>query len=105
MKKQKSLSTREFPKRSNPSDRLSQDKYLPETKKEVIKMKAQVKKKDIGMIGFIIDIFDGYANIRTLNAHKGEIEFWVSPDFLEDFKSLVRRLKNFFKYNKKYHFY
>ena len=53
----------------------------------------EVDKKDIGYIVGLMDGYDDFAVVRTLDAARGHIEFMVAPDYIEEVRKLVAALK------------
>jgi hypothetical protein len=57
-----------------------------------IQWQIEVDKKDIA---YIVSIFEGYeelAVVRTLDSARGIIELMISPDYIDDTRSLVNAL-------------
>ncbi len=53
----------------------------------------EVDKKDIGYIVGLMDGYDDFAVVRTLDAARGHIEFMIAPDYIEEVRKLVDHLK------------
>ena len=53
----------------------------------------EVDKKDIGYIVGLMDGYDDFAVVRTLDAARGHIEFMIAPDYIEEVRKLVNHLK------------
>ena len=53
----------------------------------------EVDKKDIGYIVGLMDGYDDFAVVRTLDAARGHIEFMIAPDYIEEVRQLVDHLK------------
>ena len=58
-----------------------------------ITLQFEVDKKDIAYLTGIIEGYDHFAVLRTLDQNRGIIELLISPDFLEDTLQLVEALK------------
>lgn len=62
------------------------------TKRDTIQIKALVDSKNIVFLHGIIESYDGIAIMRTLDSKQGLVEFYISPDLTEIFKSLINSL-------------
>ena len=62
--------------------------------KDSINLQFEVDKKDIAYLTGVIEGYDYFAVVRTLDQIRGVIELLISPDFLADTLELVEALKN-----------
>jgi len=44
----------------------------------------------------MVEAYEGIGVMRTCDAKKGLIEFWICPDFVEQFKCLIEGLRDEF---------
>ena len=58
-----------------------------------INLQFEVDKKDIAYITGIIEGYENFAVLRTLDQKRGIIELLISPNFLEDTLQLIDALK------------
>ena len=58
-----------------------------------INLQFEVDKKDIAYLTGIIEGYDHFAVLRTLDQNRGKIELLISPDFLDDTLQLIEALK------------
>lgn len=53
----------------------------------------KIERKDICYFQFIIDSYEGIANISTMDSKKGIIVIDVSPDLENDFNLVIEEIK------------
>lgn len=53
---------------------------------------ARVDKKDICYLTGLFEAYEGLAVIRTIDAQKGLLAFWISPEFTRDVLTISRHL-------------
>lgn len=56
---------------------------------DTLSLRAKVDPSMIGILNSLVDAHDGIACLRTLDSKSGEIEFWISPDCLDDFRQVL----------------
>lgn len=59
---------------------------------ECVIVTARVDPRELAFLSGIIDAYDGIALLRTMDHRLGLIEFWVAPDFVEDFRVIAEDL-------------
>jgi len=52
----------------------------------------EVDKRDIAYIVGLLDAYDDFAIVRTLDPARGHIELMASPDYTEEISKLLERL-------------
>ena len=52
----------------------------------------EVDKKDIAYLVSVIEAYDHFAVVRTLDQKRGLIEMLISPDFIDEVDKLVENL-------------
>jgi len=62
---------------------------------DTITVKCIARPEEIAFIASAIHSFDGLATLRTVDSTKGEIEFWVSPQQIDDFRLVFEDLNKF----------
>tara|TARA_B100000686_G_C16801956_1_gene986721 strand:+ start:3245 stop:3466 length:222 start_codon:yes stop_codon:yes gene_type:complete len=58
-----------------------------------INLQFEVDKQDIAYLTGIIEGYDNFAILRTLDQNRGTIELLISPDFLDETLKLIEALK------------
>jgi hypothetical protein len=61
---------------------------------DTITLRGRVRPSDIGFLDGTLEAYEGVAVIRTNDRKAGLVEFWVAPDFLEDFWRIIRDLSS-----------
>ena len=54
---------------------------------------ARVPSAEIGYINSIVESYEGIGMVRTRDPKMGVIEFWIIPDFKEEFLNLIEELR------------
>jgi len=60
---------------------------------ETYKITLCIPRKDICYLQWIMESYDGMANVKTIDPVKGEIEISVVPDCRKEILSLIEYLK------------
>ena len=60
--------------------------------KDSINLQFEVDKKDIAYLTSIIEGYDGFAVLRTIDKSRGIIELLISPDYLDETLQLVEAI-------------
>jgi hypothetical protein len=63
----------------------------------MIKKYFKLKRKDIALVQFIIEGYEGMATVTTIDPHTAIIQISIIPDFLSDMSDLIDYLKNKYK--------
>jgi hypothetical protein len=63
----------------------------------MIKKYFKLKRKDIALVQFIIEGYEGMATVTTIDPHAAMIQVSIIPDFLSDMSDLIDYLKNKYK--------
>lgn len=58
-------------------------------KPDCVIVPAKIPSHEIGFINALLDDHEGMVVVRTVNASEGRIEFWVSPDLVDDFEAFI----------------
>jgi hypothetical protein len=53
----------------------------------------RVKRRNIAVVQFIIEGYDGLATVSTLDPHKAIIQVSIMPDFVSDVSNIIEDLK------------
>jgi hypothetical protein len=61
---------------------------------QILKRKYRVDTSQISFLKFILEAYEGMAQLTTLNPGSGLVEVYVVAGCLEDFEKLVTDLKN-----------
>lgn len=61
--------------------------------RDTVSIRAKVDPTAIGIINALVDAHDGIACLRTTDPRTGDLEFWVSPDCLEDFWEMIAGIR------------
>ena len=57
----------------------------------------KLRRKDIAMIQFIIEGYEGMATVTTIDPQTAIIQISIIPDFISDMSAVIEDLKNKFK--------
>jgi hypothetical protein len=57
----------------------------------------KLKRKDIALVQFIIEGYEGMATVTTINPQTAIIQISIIPDFISDISAVIKDLKNKFK--------
>jgi hypothetical protein len=63
----------------------------------MIKKYFKLKRKDIALVQFIIEGYEGMATVTTIDPHAAIIQISIIPDFLSDMSDLIDYMKNKYK--------
>ena len=63
----------------------------------MIKKYFKLKRKDIAIVQFIIEGYEGMATVTTIDSHTAIIQISIIPDFILDMSSVIKDLKNKYK--------
>ena len=63
----------------------------------MIKKYFKLKRKNIAVVQFIIEGYEGMATVTTIDPHAAMIQVSIIPDFLSDMSDLIDYLKNKYK--------
>lgn len=61
---------------------------------ETIKQHFRVDQKHISFLKFLLEAYDGIANLTTLDPKSGHIVINIAPGCQEDVKTLLREIKD-----------
>ena len=61
--------------------------------KTTVSLKYIVEPSQIGFINGILEAFDGYGVLRTLDRARGLIVIWASPDFMQETIAVMNSFK------------
>lgn len=53
---------------------------------------GRVRPADIAFLDANLELYEGVAIVRTTDRKAGLVEFWVSPDFVGDFRRIIEDL-------------
>lgn len=56
---------------------------------DTLTIRGRVRPADIGFLDATLEAYEGVAVIRTNDRKAGLVEFWVAPDFLDDFRRIM----------------
>ena len=59
-----------------------------------IQLQVEIDKKDIAYMVGLMESYDEFAVVRTVDPHRGIIELLCSPDYVRDVRSLLDSLKD-----------
>ena len=59
----------------------------------MIKKYFKLKRKDIALVQFIIEGYEGMATVTTIDPHTAIIQISIIPDFISDMSAIVNDLK------------
>jgi len=59
---------------------------------DTVTIQGRVNPADIGFLDAALNAYEGVAVIRTNDRKAGLVEFWVAPDFLQDFWRIIEDL-------------
>jgi hypothetical protein len=60
----------------------------------MVKKYYKLKRKDISIIQFIIEGYEGMATVTTIDPQAAIIQVSIIPDFLSEIKNVINDLKN-----------
>ena len=60
----------------------------------MIRKYLKLKRKDISIIQFIIEGYEGMATVTTIDPQAAIIQVSIIPDFLSEIKNVINDLKN-----------
>ena len=63
----------------------------------MIKKYFKLKRKDIALVQFIIEGYEGMATVTTIDPHTAIIQISIIPDFISDMSAVIKDLKNKYK--------
>jgi hypothetical protein len=63
----------------------------------MIKTYFKLKRKDIALVQFIIEGYEGMATVTTIDPHTAIIQISIIPDFISDMSAIIKDLKNKYK--------
>ena len=63
----------------------------------MIKKYFKLKRKDIAIVQFIIEGYEGMATVTTIDPHTAIIQISIIPDFISDMNAVIKDLKNKYK--------
>ncbi|KUG24489.1 hypothetical protein ASZ90_005702 [hydrocarbon metagenome] len=70
-------------------------KLIDDNKKvKMVKKYYKLKRKDISIIQFIIEGYEGMATVTTTDPRAAIIQVSIIPDFLSEIKNVINDLKN-----------
>lgn len=61
---------------------------------DTVTIRGRVRPSDIGFLDATLEAYEGVAVIRTNDRKAGLVEFWVAPDFLDDFWRIIKDLSS-----------
>jgi hypothetical protein len=65
--------------------------------KNMINKYYKLKRKDIALVQFIIEGYEGMATVTTIDPHTAIIQISIIPDFISDMSAVIKDLKNKYK--------
>ena len=68
-----------------------------ERRKMMIKKWFKLQRKDIAIVQFIIEGYEGMATVTTMDPREAIIQISVMPDYIQEILNIVEDLK--YKYN------
>ena len=63
----------------------------------MIKKYFKLKRKDIALVQFIIEGYEGMATVTTIDPHTAIIQISIIPDFISDMSAIISDLKDKYK--------
>ena len=63
----------------------------------MIKKYFILKRKDIALVQFIIEGYEGMATVSTIDPQTAIIQISIIPDFISDISAVIKDLKNKYK--------
>jgi hypothetical protein len=63
----------------------------------MIKKYFKLKRKDIALVQFIIEGYEGMATVTTIDPHTAIIQISIIPDFISYVNDIIKYLKNKYK--------
>ena len=60
----------------------------------MIKKYFKLKRKDIALIQFIIEGYEGMATVTTIDPQIAVIQIAIIPDFVSEMKNIIKYLEN-----------
>ena len=61
---------------------------------DTVTFRGRVHPQDIAFLDATVHAYEGIAIVRTTDRKAGLIEFWVAPDYLDDFWRVIRDLSS-----------
>lgn len=62
--------------------------------KDCIIFPGRLPKHEIGFVNALLDDHEGMVVVRTEEAEEGRMEYWVSPDLVDEFMNFVDCMRN-----------
>jgi hypothetical protein len=59
---------------------------------DTISIEAKIDPREIAFVNSIASAYEGLMVLRTIDAKRGLVEFWVSPDFEQEVRDILRDL-------------
>ncbi len=63
----------------------------------MIKKYFKLKRKDIALVQFIIEGYEGMATVTTIDSQTAIIQISIIPDFISDISAVIKDIKNKYK--------
>jgi hypothetical protein len=63
----------------------------------MVKKYFKLKRRDIALVQFIIEGYEGMATVTTIDTHAAIIQILIIPDFLSDMSDIIDYLKKKYK--------
>jgi hypothetical protein len=63
----------------------------------MIKKYFKINRRNIAIVQFIIEGYEGMATVSTIDPHTAIIKISIMPDFISEFSGLIDDLKNKYK--------
>ncbi len=54
----------------------------------------KLRRKNIALVQFIIEAYDGMATVTTMDPHSAIIQVAIMPDFIQEILNVLESLKN-----------
>ncbi len=67
---------------------------MPNSPHDTIVLHARVNPREICYLTDILEGYPGYVLMRTDDAKKGLVQFWIAPDFYVDVMEILEDLKS-----------
>jgi hypothetical protein len=64
---------------------------------EMIKKYFKINRRNIAIVQFIIEAYEGMATVSTIDPHTAIIKISIMPDFISEISGLIDDLKNKYK--------
>jgi len=59
---------------------------------DTISIEAKIDPREIAFLNSIASSYEGLMVLRTIDAKRGLVEFWVSPDFEREVRDILKDL-------------